>query len=171
MTKSPFLLSITRTATKIHTTLIESPPHRIHQLLYLPLRNCSPFLKKKSLYASRVLINVFIYCPAKNIPQVLNAWHVRRHWRLLKSLNTIQLQVVVHNPSTVGPHIVVLKDGILAHLTEIWYNMRSENFVNVPSAIHVPRHNDKGSSCILTNTCPYHNTSTVVCRCWLDRRF
>ena len=44
--------------------------------------------------------------------------------------------------------IVVLKDGILAHLTEIWYNMRSANFVNVPSAIQVPRHNDKGSSSI-----------------------
>ena len=34
---------------EIVTTLIESPPHRIHQSLYLPLGNCSPFLKKKSL--------------------------------------------------------------------------------------------------------------------------
>ena len=91
-------------------------------------------------------------------------------WRPLKSLNTIQLQEVVHNHSTMRPRIVVLKDCILAHLTEIWYNMRSENFVNVPSAIQVPRHNDKGSSSIKTNTCPY-NTSTVVCRCWLDSRF
>ena len=63
-------------------------------------------------------------------------------------LNTIQLQEVVHNSSTMGPRIVVLKDGILAHLTEIWYDMRSENLVNVLSAIQVPRHNDKGSSSI-----------------------
>ena len=51
---------------------------------------------------------------------------VRRHWRPLKSQNTIQLQEVVNNPSTMEPRIFVLKDGILAHLTEIWYNMRSE---------------------------------------------
>ena len=59
-----------------------------------------------------------------------------------------KLQEVVHNPSTMGPRIVVLKDGIHAYMTEIWYNMRSENFVNVPSAIQVPRHNDKRSSSI-----------------------
>ena len=64
------------------------------------------------------------------------------------SLNTIQLQEVVHNPSSMGPRIVVLIDDILAHLTEIWYDMRSENFVNVLSAIQIPRHNDKGSSSI-----------------------
>ena len=48
-TKSQFLLSIMRIATKIHTTLIKSAPHQIHQSLYLPLRNGRPFLKKKSL--------------------------------------------------------------------------------------------------------------------------
>ena len=35
MTKSQFLLSIMHIATKIHTTLIEIPPHRIHWSLYL----------------------------------------------------------------------------------------------------------------------------------------
>ena len=61
---------------------------------------------------SYVLINMFIYCPAKNIQKVLNAWQIQRHWRPLKSLNSIQLQEVVNKP-----RIVVLKDDILAHLT------------------------------------------------------
>ena len=61
--------------------------------------------------------------------------------------------------NSMGPCIFVLKDGILAHLTEIWYNMMSENFVNVRWPFKFP------------GTTRAVHTSTIVCRGWLDSRF
>ena len=37
-----------------------------------------------------------------------------------ETFEATQLQEVVHKPSTVGPRVVFLKDGILAHLWEIY---------------------------------------------------
>ena len=57
-----------------------------------------------------------------------------------------------------GPRIVVLEDGVLAHLTKIRYI----RFINVPTTSQVTRHDDKGSSAVATDTCPFHNTAVVV---------
>ena len=94
-------------------------------------------------------------------PETLVAAQVVQHHSVAES---------IRSPCTMGPCIVVLEDGALAHLTEIRYNMWSKNFISVPTTSQVTRHDDKGSSAVATDTCLHHNTAAVVHRCWLDTR-